>query len=75
MEERINNMNSALCGTPQIPYLGATPTGPCGFPNTSALIINNSKIGKKILNNTQVINGERLLTYQCDNTNGGTNIV
>jgi hypothetical protein len=73
--ERIKNLNTVLCGTPQIPYFWPNKIEHCGFPKTYAELIQNSIKWQKILNNTIILDGNIILLNSCDQPNSGTNII
>lgn len=73
--KRIEQGNTILCDTPQIPYLGWVVSQRCGFPQTHASFIQTSNQSKTILDQTQAINGDKLLLYDCDVLDTGSNIL
>lgn len=75
MAERIQNLNTALCGTPQIPYFWPKKSQQCRFTNTYAEIIRNSLMGETILKNTTSLDGKKIFLNECDQTNDWSNIV
>jgi hypothetical protein len=75
--DRIKSVNSTLCENENAPYFGEwnDKVPRCWFPTTYNVIQTNSLIGKVILNNTTIIKGESLLSYECNDPNSWSNII
>ncbi len=74
-EDRIKSLNAGLCNTAETPYFGEKQSERCGFPTTYALIVNNAKIGQEIIKKTIILDGEKLLQYECGNPDNGGDLL
>jgi|GEM_PF-3173171 len=74
-DKRIIAMNKMACATPQVQLIGPARTQWCGFPQVHDEVQANAVMGKKILNDTKILNGAKILLNVCDDIDGGTNLL
>lgn len=76
ISKRIWSINSTLCQSTQVPYLGETRSQWCGFPATYNYLISNRNLyGSDLIQNTILLNWLQLINYSCKDVLDPQNII